>query len=235
METKENIGKKIIASTVKGAVSLIPIAGSFLSEYLGLSSEIIASKRQKEWQNMVEETLSKIKDPMPRIAKDDFFYSCVQTATTGALKAYQSEKCKLFANALYNSYVITDMAKEKKLIFFSLLDKYTLLAIKMLKCYSEDNYEKYNDKVQREANPNSNNLLRFSENHGQEKPIAYIIDEIPELDKERELAKTIIKQLHDDGLIEPIDFTMPEYPQSSRRKRTTAIGDEFLDFIYQGD
>jgi hypothetical protein len=228
-----NIVKNIVLSTAKGAVGAIPGAGSILSEYIGLSAEFIASKRQREWQNMVEEKLSKIDSDMSDLANNDFFYSCIQTATIGALKSYQKDKCKLFANALYNSYIITDMAEEKKLIFLSLLDKYTLLTVKVLKCYSVDNYEKYDNRVQKEANQNPRNMLRTTVNHGTEKPITYIIDEIPELEKDRELAWIIINQLQDDGLIEPIDFNIPEHPERTRRKRITKIGNEFLDFIYQ--
>lgn len=235
MKITENISKEIIVSTVKGAVGAVPVVGSFLSSYMELSEKLIASKRLNEWQNMVEEKLSQIDSNISEIANSDFFYSCVQTATIGALKAYQNEKCKLFANALYNSYTISNIMDEKKLIFLSLLDKYTLLTIKVLKCYSDDNYEKYDKKTQREANPNPTNMMRITVNHGTEKPINYIIDEIPELEKERELAKTIVSQLADDGLIEPIDFYMPEHPQSTRRKRTTIIGDEFLEFIYKNE
>lgn len=234
METENNIIKDIAIATTKGIASELPFIGGLLSEYIGLTKERIASKRQKEWQNMVEEILSKIKDDITKITTNEFFYSCVQTATVGALKAYQKEKCKLFANALYNSYIITDMAEEKKLIFISLLDKYTLLAIKVLKCYSEDNFEKYDEKIYREKNPNPNNMMEIFTHHGQEKPVDYLIDEIPELATERELAKAIVTQLHADGLIESVDFNIPEYPQSSRRKHSTALGDEFLNFIYEG-
>jgi hypothetical protein len=235
MNIAENISKEIIVSTIKGAAGAVPVVGSFLSSYMELSEKLIASKRQKVWQNMVDEKLSKIDSDMSEVANKDFFYSCVQTATIGALKAYQNEKCKLFANALYNSYTISNIADEKKLIFLSLLDKYSLLAVKVLKCYSDDNYEKYNNKVHREANPNPNNMMRIFVNHGTEKPINYLIDEIPELEGERELAKTIANQVADDGLIEPVDFNMPEHPQSTRRKRTTTIGDEFLEFIYENE
>ena len=231
---KENI-KDVAVATIKGAVGVIPLAGPLLAEYIGLSSEIIASKRQKEWQDMVEEKLSQIEDDISEIATNEFFYSCVQTATVGALKAYQKEKCKLFANALYNSYTVTDIAEEKKLIYISLLDKYTLLAIKVLKCYSEDNYEKYDNRIYKENNPNPRNMMRTTISHGTEKPITYLIDEIPELEKEHELAQTIAAQLQDDGLIRPIDFSMPEHPQSTRKKRTTTIGDEFLAFIYKNE
>ena len=230
-----NIGKDIVISTIKGAVGAVPVVGGLISEYIGLTTDLIATKRQKEWQDMVEKKLSSIKCDISEIASNDFFYSCVQTATVGALKSYQTEKRQYFANALYNSYIITDIANEKKLVFLSLLDKYTFLTIKVLNCYSKDNYEKYNDRVQRKANPNPNNMMRTTVNHGQEKPITYIIDETQELENDHELAKIIVNQLQDDGLIEPVDFNMPEYPQSSRKKRTTSIGDEFLKFIYHNE
>ena len=59
MKNTENIGKKIIIATIKGAVGTIPVAGPFLSEYIGLTTEIIASKRLDEWQNMVEHGFSR--------------------------------------------------------------------------------------------------------------------------------------------------------------------------------
>jgi hypothetical protein len=125
------------------------------------------------------------------------------------------------------------MAEEKKLIFFSLIDKYTLLAIKILKCYSIDNYQRYDEKIYRENNPNPNSMMKTYTHHGQEKPMEYLTDEIPELEDDPQLAKIIVTQLQDDGLIEPIDFTMPAYPDTTRKKHTTDLGDEFIEFINQ--
>jgi hypothetical protein len=110
-----------------------------------------------------------------------------------------------------------------------------LLTIKVLICYSEDNYEKYDKKIYKENNPNPNNMMCTYTNHGTEKPITYLIDEIPELENDKELVFTIVTQLHNDGLIENVDFNMPEHPQSIRRKRSTVLGDEFLDFINQNE
>jgi len=229
-KTKDIIGKAVIATT-KGAVGAVPVVGSFLSEYINLATEAIATKRLKEWQDMIEEKLSKIECEISQIASDDFFYSCVQTATVGALKSYQTEKREFFANALYNSLVMPDLAEEKKLIFISLIDKYTLLTFKILKCFSENNYQKYVDKLQKENNPNPRNMIRTTVVLGTEKPMAYLIDELPELSNERQLAKTIVSQLINDGLIEDVDFNMPVSPVTNRRKRTTDLGDDFLTFI----
>ena len=223
----------MVIPTVKGAVSLVPVVGGLISEYIGLTTDLIAAKRLKEWQDMVEEKLLKIECDISEIANNDFFYSCVQTATVGALKSYQTEKRKLFANALYNSYILPDITEEKKIIFISLIDKYTLLTIKLLQCYSKDNYEKYDARIYKENNPDPNNKMRTYTNHGTEKPIKYLCDEIPELAKDPQLAKTLAAQLKDDGLIEPIDFDMPTHPETNRRKRTTNLGDEFLVFILQ--
>jgi len=115
----------------------------------------------------------------------------------------------------------------------SLIDKYTLLTIKILKCYSEDNYPMFDRREQMCANPNPKNMIRTTVHHGTEKPMTYLIDEFPELEKEPQLAKTIVSQLYADGLIEAVDFNMPEHPNSNRRKRTTILGDEFIEFIGQ--
>jgi len=202
MSKTKNISKDIAISTVKGAASAVPVVGGLISEYISLTTDLIASKRQKEWQDMVNEKLTKIECNISEIASNDFFYSCVQTATVGALKSYQTEKRMLFANALYNSYVLPDITEEKKIIFISLIDKYTLLTIKLLQCYSTDNYEKYDAKIYKENNPNPNNMMRTYTNHGTEKPIKYLCDEIPELTKDPQLARTLVTQLQDDGLIE---------------------------------
>ena len=231
--TMKDTIKDVALATVKGAVGAVPIVGSFFSEYISLATEIIASKRHNEWQNMIEEKLAKIDCEISQIANNSFFYSCVQTATVGALKAYQIEKQELFANALYNSFVLPDLAEEKKLIFISLIDKYTLLTIKILKCYSEDNYPKFDSREQKLANPNPKNMIRTTVHHGTEKPMTYLIDEFPELSKESQLAMTIVSQLYADGLIEAVDFNMLTHPNSNRRKRTTILGDEFIEFIGQ--
>ena len=45
MEKIKNIGKDILISTIKGAVGAVPVVGSLFSEYIGLTTELIASKR----------------------------------------------------------------------------------------------------------------------------------------------------------------------------------------------
>jgi hypothetical protein len=74
MTTKETV-KDVALATVKGAVGAVPFLGSLFSEYIGLATELIASKRHNEWQNMIDEKLSRIECEMSQIASNSFFYS----------------------------------------------------------------------------------------------------------------------------------------------------------------
>ena len=226
---------KIVLATAKGAVGQLPIVGGLISEYIGLAAENIASKRQEEWINMIEEKLVKLECEMSKIADNEFLYSCIQIATVGALKAHQKGKREIFANAIYNAFVLTDIAEEKREIFISLIDRYTLSTIRVLKCYSEDGYSKYNNKKIQERNNQSNNMFETYSSPSQEMPIEYINAEIPELRNEPSLVQTITTQLYADGLIQRVDFAMPRYPDETRRKRTTTLGDEFIRFIATND
>jgi hypothetical protein len=219
----ENL-KNIAVATIKGAVSNIPFAGSLLSEYIGLAQEKIVDKRIKEWVEMVEEKIDKLQCDISKLANNELFFTALHIATNKVMKEYKREKRECFANALFNTAYIEDISEEKKMVFFFLLEKYTLSSIMLLRLYSENNYRE-SDYVERRGES-----ITYT-NPGQEKAIKYILEYIKEFEGEAELVQNLTTQLFYDGLIEEIDFSMPEYPNQSRRKRTTSLGDEFLDFI----
>ena len=222
--TKEDV-KDVAVATAKAAVSIIPIGGAFLSEYIGLAQEKIANKRMLEWTTMVEQKLLELDCDMQKLSNDELFFTALNITTSKALKEIHNEKKEYFANALYNTFTITDLSEEKKLVFFNLLEKYTLISIKLLKLYSKNNH-KDSDYVIK-----SGTGTITTTHPGQEKAMTYILKYIKEFNGEKELVQNLSTQLFYDGLIEEIDFNMPEYPQESRRKRTTSLGDDFLRFI----
>lgn len=103
----ERIGNFLIA-TAKGAVSAIP-GGGLLAEYIGLAQSAISDKRMNDWKAKVEATLQNIPQSMNELAQSENFYTYLQVATTGAMRAYQEEKRTLFANALYHSAIDMDL------------------------------------------------------------------------------------------------------------------------------
>ncbi|MCL2593335.1 MAG: hypothetical protein FWD82_08240 [Defluviitaleaceae bacterium] len=98
-------------------------------------------KRLNEWKShitaivncLIRNTISM--EDLEELFKSEYFFSAVQIATEGALKAHTEEKRTMFANALYNGFAMKDVSEDKKIFFFPLLDKYTITHIKFLKGY----------------------------------------------------------------------------------------------------
>ena len=216
MGISKNDVKDATISTIKGAVSTVPLVGGLFAEYISLAQSKIADKRASQWQSMVEEQLQKLHSDFNSLTENEFFFSCIQTATINAMRAYQDEKRQLFANTIFNS-VLLDLDSDKKMLFLSLLDRYTLAGIKLLKYYSENHYHK---------DDFSNTLIS-----GTEYPTTYILKSCPDFKNDENYLKSLSEQLSGDGLISKIDFNIPESPKQARRKRTTRMGDEFLLFI----
>jgi hypothetical protein len=216
--------KNVSIATIKGAVGYIPFVGTFLSEYIGLAQERIADKRIKEWIEMIECKIEKLNFDIKKLSQDELFFTALHIATNKAMNEYKKEKREYFANAIYNTVHITDISEEKKMVFLFLLEKYILSSIKLLRLFSENNYRE-SDYIEQRG------MMVITTSPGQEKPIKYILEYITEFEGEAKLAKNLSTQLFYDGLIEEINFDMPEYPKQSRRKRTTSLGDDFLKFI----
>lgn len=224
MFVDEKLSNFLIA-TAKGGVSLLP-GGGLLAEYIGLAQSSIADKRMNEWKDKVEQILSIIPKSMSELAESEEFYSCMQTATIGAMRAFQEEKRKYFANALYQSAVNDNLDTDKKLFFLRLLDEYTLCHIKLLHYFSIDHFCS-------EDNVKKNGMVTITTMGETEYPIKGIIEFFPEYKNDEPFIRNIIKQLVADGLINAIEFNIPVSKERSRCKRITLFGEELLDFIKQ--
>ncbi len=208
-----------LVATAKGGVSLFP-GGVFLAEYIGLAQSSIADKRMNDWKEKVEQTLEKIPKSMSELAQSEEFYSCIQTATTGAMRAYEEEKRQYFANALYHTAVNIDLDTDKKIFYLRLLNDYTLSHISLLKYFSADHF--------RSTNKGSGTITIIG---GTEHPIKGILEALPEFKDDIAFVMHIARQLISDSLIEDIDFDKPVSKDRARCKRITPYGKEFLDFI----
>ena len=214
-----------LIATGKGAVSLFP-GGGFLAEYISLAQGYVADKRMNEWKSKVEEVLEKIPRSIDDLAQDEAFYSCIQVATMGAMRAYQKEKQELFANALYSSANNIDIPTDKKLFYLSLLDSYTLSHILLLRYFSKSNYSADDNIIKR-------GMVTTQIIGGTESPMKGIVESIPCFANDTIFVKHIAGQLSSDSLISIVDFDMPVSKERARAKRTTKYGDEFLMFIQE--
>lgn len=157
---------------------------------------------------------------------DEAFYSCIQVATMGAMRAYQKEKQELFANALYSSANNIDIPTDKKLFYLTLLDSYTLSHILLLRYFSKNNYSTNDDIIK-------HGMVTTQRIGGTESPMKGIVENIPDFADDTIFVKHIAGQLCSDSLISIVDFEMPVSKERARAKRTTKYGDEFLVFIQE--
>ena len=227
-ESKKIVGDVIVA-TAKGSIGAIPIAGSFINEYINLAQQYIADKRFEEWKSIVEEKFSKIEVDIEKLAGNEFFYSCFRTASYGAVNSYQKEKREYLANALINSFLMIDISEEKRLIYFSIIDRYTLLTIKILKYYSENNYF---ESIKANSNySNESNTDQIQEEVRNKE----IIMNIPEIADDISIINIIENQLFTDDLIDPFESPISNCQEQPRRKLTTDLGDEVIRFLTDTD
>ena len=180
---KDEIVKDIAIATADAALSSIPIIGPFLSKYWELAKGRVANKNMNAWIELVEERFSEIEFKLDDLTDDEFFFSCIQSTTVAAMRSYQQEKRAYLANALYNSSISVDIDQEKIALALSFIDKYPLVALKVLSLWSRRNKPR-------------NNMDVFQ----------YISKSIPEVDKE--FATTLMKMLLSDGLIIADQFNL---------------------------
>lgn len=227
MKVKREDMLDVAAATAKGAISSIPIAGGLISEYIGLAQEKVRDKRLNEWINMVNEKMLKLEISIEELSSNEFFYTCFQTAFFNVSKTHELEKREYFANALMNS-IQMDISSDKKIIFLNLLDRYTLSHLVILKYFSQNNYHEEDFIIK-------SGSTTTTIHPGTEFPIQYLIEKIPSFSKEKEYVKLLADEMHLNGIIENIDWSMPVYPKEARKKRITNLGEEFLKFISSGN
>ena len=215
-------GKEIIVATVKAAVSMVPAAGPFISEFISLAQDNVMNRRQEEWKTLVEAKLSRLQNRLDELSNDEFFVSGVQKTSSYAMQAYQAEKRALFANILYNAASV-NIDQDKQLLFINLLEQYTMLEIKLLEFLSIDRYNE-NDYIKQSG------MTRSFAIPAEEKFLDYLIKADKNFN-DRDYMINLCRQLMRDGLIEEIDFGMPQRPNYTRKKRTTSLGDAFLAYI----
>lgn len=224
MSINKDLVDGAITATVKASLNLIPGAGSFFSEYLGLARELRLAKREEQWKQMVEQKLEQLSISPQQLVESEFFFSCLQSATEGAIKAYQEEKRQLFANTLLNA-VKTDTHDDKAMLFYALLDRYTLEAIKLLHYFSVDTPDPS------EKDYNTGGMVRTYRYGGTQHPVNIILEDNRDFAEDANYIQALVTQLVNDNLVYPIDFRVPVHPDVFRKKQTTQLGDEFLAFI----
>lgn len=207
---KEVIGKTLL--------SAIPIAGTLVTVLWDAVKEYNLTNRQKEWEDTIELRLSKIEKTVEEVASNDFFVTTLMATSLIAIKTSEKAKRDYLANAVINS--IEDNINESKLIIFlNLVDKYTVWHINFLQFFK---------------NPLGTDIARQEFNRiGTMSSPSHLLQSVyPEFkDINREFMDKIVNDLISEGLLSSFSIHATMTSQGIVAKRTTQLGDDFLDFI----
>lgn len=212
---KDIVEKSLEIAEIAGKtlLSAIPIGGTLVAAVFDTVKGNVLAKRQARWRNIIEERLSAVETTIENIGNNEKFATMLIKTTELAIKTEKEEKIKYLANALVNS-INTNMDEDKMIIFMSLIDKYTVSHLKILNFF--------NDPIKFET------VKAKMKNYYMGSPADPLSTVYPEV---MYFSDRCIKEMFNDGLmnIENIHTTMTANGMIS--KRTTALGDEFLDFI----
>lgn len=203
----------------KSLVSFFPGGGLFNM----LFDEIKAlqfRQRYEEWKLLVEERLTKLENKTDKdIVANEQFATALLTAAPIVLKTAETEKRKYLANGVIHS-LDEDMDETKLMIFFGLLDKYTIWHFKMLLFFQKP--------LRHEC------ALRFYQNLQSVtlSPLGFFIKAYSAKEEQIDILRKIIKDLETDGLIIEGSWATTEMTkQGLTDRRTRTFGDRFIDFI----
>ena len=196
----------------KTALSVIPVGGALVTSVYDTVKGNCLSKRQEKWKESLDERLSKLECALEDIGNNELFTTALVKSTEIAMKTSREEKMAYLANAVINS-LEPDIDEEKLIVFLSLLDKYTISHIKIIYFF--------------------NNPKRFdgisSSSYMMGSPSTPLFQVYPELNNG--LFKKIYDDLYTDGMVNTESLNVTMTGSGMVAKRTSQLGDEFLDFI----
>lgn len=214
MNDLKTLAKDVAEISAKTVLSCIPVGGALVNNVWDAIKSNSARKRLEEWQNMLEERLSKIEATLEDIGNNENFTSAIYQATEQAIRTGSKTKREYLANAVTNS-VSCNFEESVMMMFLDMIGKYTDWHLKILVFFQNP---------QEHSGKRPSDILMGS-------PAHVLYDFYPELKTQEELVNKIVKELHADGVFSLDSLNTGMTGSGALAKRTTKLGDEFIDFI----
>lgn len=206
--------KEFIEISAKTALSVIPVGGALITGVWDSIKSNCAQKRLEDWQNLIEERLSKIELSLEKVGQNENFTSAMFQATEIAIKTSENEKREYLANAVFNSITCT-FEESILMMFLNMIEKYTIWHLKILDFF--ENPEKFD-------NVNKNKYYMGS-------PKNVLFEVYPELKEKEKYVDKIVKELYSDGLMTTESLNTTMSASGMVACRTSEMGNDFIRFI----
>ena len=222
-EVPEATLKDRLHTLAKAGITSIPLVGAAASE---LFTVILASpleKRRVEWMNDVAEHLKELEERgelnLEDLQENETFITTVMQASQAAIRNHQSEKREALRNAVLNAALPHAPEESIQQLFINQVDTFTVWHIRLLDLFKDPSAWFDRNGV---TPPN----FSFSSNFEQLLEAAW-----PELKNQNELLNVIVEELETKGLYAGGGLRTMMTGQGAFDKRTTKMGDSFLEFI----
>ena len=224
-EVAKDIAKDVGNRVIKVGMGLIPIAGPVLSEGYDLIVTRNLDKRSAEVINNIQSRINRLemKFSKEELSENQELVDVILEVHSAAIRTSQEYKKAALYNALSNTPGST-LSEDKKMMFLRIIKNLTPSHLKLLKFFVDPN-KAYKEKFGKEISLYMGGL-------------ATVIEEVFENEfDDKELLKLIIVDLNQNQLING-DYSLLNSTTTNnglKSKRTTNLGDEFIEFISEHD
>ena len=206
----------------RAGLGAIPLAGAASIELLSAIVTPSLEKRRDDWMNEVGEGLRELEDRvgviLEELGSNDQFIDIAIDATQIALKTSIKEKRKALKNVILNTALPEPPEESLQKLFLSFIDTLTVWHIKLTKLFYDP--QEYCEE---------NNLPIPNIQMG---ALSHLVEDVfPDLRGKRDLYDLIWKDLYSRALVNTDGLHVMMTGSGMLAKRTTQIGDMFLEYI----
>ena len=162
---------------------------------------------------LLRKELASLSVHLEDLGANEQFTTALIKGTEIAIKTVNQDKVSFLANAVINSFQ-QSIEEEKLIILFELIDKYTVSHIKIINFFN---------------NPKKFETTKTA-SYYMGSPSDLLFKAYPKLDNS--LFNKIYRDLYLDGMVNTENLNISMTSNGMEAKRTTALGDEFLNFIF---
>ena len=207
----------------KAGIASIPLIGAAASELFTVILAPPLEKRRVEWMNDVAEHLKDLEErgevKLEDLQDNETFITTVMQASQAAIRNHQSEKREALRNAVLNAALPHAPEESLQQLFINQVDTFTVWHIRLLNLFKDPS-------------------AWFKGNGGKSSDLPSLgsVEQLittawPELADQYDFLNIIVQELEAKGLYAGGGLRMSMGPRGVYGKKTTKMGDAFLEFI----
>ena len=204
-----------VHTITRAALSAAPIVGGPLVELFQSVFAPPLEKRRVAWMLSIGERLDQLEASGLKVAelsKNEAFVSAAMQAAHIAMRTHNADKLAALQNAVVNIAIDQSFSENMQAMILNMIDALTPLHLRVLKHLQDP--------------PQPNDVERDTIG-------SIILSAMPDLRGQEELIRQAARHLYTQGLTDTDRFRTEMSGNGLEGKRTTELGDAFLNFISQ--